>query len=1047
MQHSKRRSVAKVMTGVAISLFAATSIAQTTTSSIRGKILDSSGNPVANSEVTVVDQRTGATRRVSSNNSGTFFASNLSVGGPFLVTANGKTVKVDNISLGDIYNLTISAEESSIEEVVVTGKALNLQDIASGPSAVFSLKDLEDAVAFDRDIKDVFSNDPRINLDDSTRGSGVNCGGKNPRFNGITVDGVSQADRFGLNNNGFATANGQPFPFDAIAQVSVELAPFDVTYGDFSACAISAVTKSGGNEFSGNAFYEYTSDSFRGDTIDSAFGEFELNPNEFSADKLGFTLNGPIIKDKLFFSIAYEEEESPRFTSQGFAGSGNGIERPWLSQSDFNRILNIARDVYGYEPGGQPGNGNNDVEKLLGRIDWDINDSHRASIIYNKFEGVELRASDGDLDEFEFSNHFYNKGSDLTTTIFKLNSQWTDNFSSELFISRNELDDLQQTVGDPDFGDFQISIGRNTVYLGADDSRQANDLNYTSDLIKLNLQYLAGDHVITGGFEQDELDIFNLFVQHSNGGEYDFFDDSGRGGLSGIDKFEQGLPSRIFYGSGGGTNIAEDAAAAYTLTKQTVFIQDEYFFGDLDLTVVGGLRYERFESDDRPRFNQAFTDLVGVRNDANIDGLDLLMPRIGFTWNKTDELTLRGGVGVFSGGNPNVWISNSYSNDGITNVQEQLRPVPGSIFDGNLSGQGRPGFDVPQELIDRVANTTAADAATSRVVIVDPNFKQPNELKFSLGATFDLSDSLVFDADLLYSRQRDSAVYVDLSQEITGRTAVGAPIYSNTRGRDNFMLTNSGNDADALVLSFSAKQTYESGAELTVGYAYSDVEDVAGMNSAVAFSNFGNVATSDPNNVQAGTSEFETPHRLTARYTFTKNFFGDLGTHFSLYGVVKDGQGTSYTMSNEGLEANSRGNRQLLYVPTANDGAVVYAEGFDREGFDAFIENNGLRRGGFVSRNSANARSSARLDLRIDQELPEVSGFRPRIFAKFRNVLNLLNDNWGEQYDARFVSAQVVDSNVNDAGQYVFEEFDPDSVTRLLNNSVWEARVGLEIKF
>lgn len=1039
--------MAKAVTGVAISLFAAVSIAQTTTSSIRGKILDAAGDPVANAEVTVVDQRTGATRRVSSNNTGTFFASNLSVGGPFLVTANGKTVKVDNISLGDIYNLTIRAQEASVEEVVVTGTALNLSDVASGPSAVFSLTDLEDAVAFDRDIKDVFSNDPRINLDDSTRGSGVNCGGKNPRFNGITVDGVSQADRFGLNNNGFATANGQPFPFDAISQVSVELAPFDVTYGDFSACAISAVTKSGSNEFSGNVFYEYTSDSLRGDRVESPFGVSELNANEFDADKIGFTLGGPIIQDKLFFFMSYEEEESPRFTAQGFAGSGNGIERDWLSQQDYNRILNIARDVYGYEPGSQPGNGTNDIEKLLGRIDWDINDSHRVSFIYNKFEGVELRASDGDLDEFEFSNHFYNKGSDLTTTILKLNSQWTDNLSSELFISRNELDDLQQTVGDPEFGDFQISIARNTVYLGADDSRQANDLDYTSDLIKLNLQYLVGDHVITGGIEQDKLDIFNIFVQHSNGGEYDFFDDSGRGGLSGIDKFELGLPSRIYYGSAGGTNIAEDAAAAYTLTRKTAFIQDEYFFSNIDLTMVAGLRYERFESDDRPAFNQAVTDRIGVRNNANIDGLDLLMPRIGFTWNATDTTTLRGGLGVFSGGNPNVWISNSYSNDGITNVQEQLRPVPNSIFSGGLSGQGRPGFDVPQELVDRVANTTADDAATSRVVIIDPGFKQPNELKLSLGATFDVSDNLTLDADLLYSRQRDSAVYVDLSQEITGRTTAGTPIYSATRGRDNFMLTNSDNDADALVLSLSAQQRFESGSELTVGYAYSDVEDVAGMNSAVAFSNFANVATNDPNNVQAGTSEFETPHRLTMRYTVEKNFFGDLATSFSIYGEVKDGQATSYTMSNAGLEANDRGRRQLLYVPTSNDSNVVYADGFDRAGFDAFVEANGLSRGGFVSRNSAGARGSSRFDIRIDQELPGFNGFRPRIFAKVRNVANLLKDKWGEQYDARFVSAQVVDSSVNDQGQFVFESFDPESVTRLLDSSVWEARVGLEIKF
>ncbi len=1052
MQHSKRRSVAKAVSGIAITLFAAASFAQTTTSSIRGKVLDSAGNPISDAEVVVVDQRTGSTRRVNSNSQGTFFASNLVVGGPFIVSVNGKTVKVDNISLGDIYNLTIdgvalAAQAQEIEEVVVTGKASSLADISSGPSAVFSLTDLEDAVAFERDIKDVFGNDPRINIDDSTRGSGVNCGGKNPRFNGTSIDGVSQNDRFGLNNNGYATANGQPFPFDAISQVSVELAPFDVTYGDFSACSINAVTKSGENEFFGNAFYEISGDGFRGDTIRVDGEDFKADSESYDETYYGFTLGGPIIKDNLFFFVSYEEEESPRFTSQGFAGSGAGVERDWLSQADYERILNIAQSNYGYNPGGQPGNGNNDVEKLLARLDWDINDNHRASLIYNKFEGVELRASDGDLDEFEFSNHFYNKGSDNETTIFKLNSNWTDQFSSEIFISRSELDDSQVSVGDPDFGDFQISIDRNTVYLGADDSRQGNDLDYTSDLFKLNFQYLTGDHVITFGYEQDELEVFNLFVQHSRGGEYDFFDDSFDGGLSGIDKFELGLPNRIYYGSGGGTNNVNDAAANFSNTRKTFYIQDEYYFSDLDLTVVGGLRYEKFETSDSPAFNQRFAQDNGFPNNATIDGVDLWMPRVGFTWNKSDLTTLRGGVGLFSGGNPNVWISNSYSNDGITNVQLR-QSFDESIFNLPLSGQGRPGFDVPQALVDGVASVTADDAANSRLALVDPNYKQPNELKVALGATFNVSDDLRIDTDLLYTKQRDSAVYIDAAQRIVGQTLAGSPIYEAVIGSENYVLTNSDRDASGLVLSVGATKYFESGAELTVGYAYSDVEDVSGMNSSVAFSNFNNVATNNPNSVEAGTSEYEVENRATFRYKFQKNWFGDLATRFAIYGVVKDGQGTSFTMSNNGLEDNSRGTRQLLYVPTSNDGAVVYGDNFDRAGFEAFVDQNGLSRGKFVGRNDAGSRRSARIDFRVDQELPEIGGFRPRVYAKINNVLNMLNDSWGEQYDARFINAQVVESSVNASGQLVFDEFDPTGTSELrVDSSVWEARVGLEIKF
>jgi hypothetical protein len=1041
----------KATTMLMLGLFSVAVLAQSTTSSIRGKLLDTDGNPVANAEVIVTDQRTGSQRRISSNSSGTFFASNLQVGGPFVISVDTvESALVDNIALGNAYQITIenvgAVADDSLEEVVVMGKAM-VADISSGPSAIFSQAVLESAVAFNRDIKDVFSNDPRINLDNPGRGSAVNCGGKNPRFNGLSIDGVGQNDRFGLNANGFASSNGQPFPFDALEQVSVELAPFDVTAGGFSACSINAVTKSGRNEFYGNAVYEFSSESFRGDSYEFKGERVGVDNSDFTEETIGFTLGGPIIQDKLFFFLAYEESEQPLFTAAGFNGSGNGDERDFLSQADFNRIVDIANNVYGYDPGGQPQQNSNDRDALIARIDWDINDNHRAAFIYNNFEGSAIVNSDGDDNEFEFANHFYNRGSDLTTSIIRLNSQWTDNLSSELFLGRQENTAIQKTVGDNEFGDFQISINRDTVYLGADDSRQANALNYESNLIKFNLQYLVGNNVITGGFERDELDLFNLFVQHSSGGELDFFDDSGFGGLSGIDKFELGLPNRIYYGSGGVTNDANDAAANYTITQETLFLQNEYFFDDLDLTIVGGLRYERFSSDDRPVFNAAFTAENGIRNDANIDGVDILQPRIGFTWDANDTTRVRGGVGVFSGGNPNVWISNSYSNDGITNVQ-QRQSFDQSLFELQLTGAGRPGFDVPQALVDAVTATTPEDAATTRLSLIDPNYEQPSEIKIALGATIELKNDYTLEADLLYSKQRDSAIYVDLSQREIGRTAAGSPILSSVVGGDNYMLTNSDEDADSLVLSFGLAKQFENGLSANLGYAFSDAEDISGMNSSVAFSNFNNVASNDPNNLTAGISEYNTPHRVTFRLGYERNFISDLMTRFSVYGVYKNGQGTSLSMSNTGLEDNNRGSRQLLYVPTAGDGAVVYADGFDRQGFDELISSRSLARGQFVSRNAENARSSARVDLRIDQDLPMIGGVKPKIFLKINNVLNMLSNEWGAQYDAPFVSEQVVESSVNEAGQFVYQNFRGANTTDTLDEfSVWQARIGIEFKF
>lgn len=1053
----------KAVTLILLSCFSALVLAQSTTSAIRGKLLDTNGDPLANADVVVLDTRTGATRTVSSNDSGTFFAPNLVVGGPFIVTVNNeKSVKVDSVALGDVYRLTVtdlaiagSAPASDIEEITVMGAAVTFADVASGPSAVFTLADLEDAVAFNRDIKDVFSNDPRINLDNPERGSGVNCGGKNPRFNGISIDGVSQADRFGLNENGFATANGQPFPFDAIAQVSVELAPFDVTYGGFSACSINAVTKSGQNDFFGSAFYEFSNDSLRGDEINTAGRTFDVDSGPFTEKTFGFDLGGALIKDKLFFYGSFEKADSPRFNGIGFDGSGNGIERPWLSESDYNRIVDIANRVYGYDPGGQPENSSNDQEKILARIDWDINDNHRASFIYNNFSGNEVRLSDSfnRTNTFEFNNHTYNKGSDLDTYIVKLNSNWSDNFSSELFLSRNELDDTQQTIANPEFGEFSINIGNNRVFLGADDSRQANDLNYSSDLIKLNLQYLAGNHVITAGFERDVLDVFNIFVQHSRGGEYRISDNSGRGGLSGIDAFEQGRISRAYYGSAGVTNNASDAAAVFENTQTTLYLQDEYTFDNIDLTIVGGLRYERFSTDDAPAFNQAFTDSNGFVNNATIDGVDLVMPRVGFTWNANDDLTVRGGVGLFSGGNPNVWISNSYSNDGITNVQintrfNDSRNPELSLFTAPLSGQGRPGFDPLLSQFNFVANTTAADANTSNLSLVDPNYEQPSELKFALGATVDVFDGYTLDADLLYSKQRDSAIYRDVAQRQLGTTAVGSPIIGNVNGGNNFVLTNSDRDADALVLSASINKSFDNGIDFTLGYAYTDAEDISPMTSSTAGSNFNNVATLNPNDLTAATSDYETQNRFTFRFNYRTELIADLTTSISVYGFYKDGQSTSYTMSGEGLEGNNFNRRHLLYVPNANDNNVIFADGFDRASFDQFIADESLARGSFVGRNTVGSRSSGRIDLAINQDLPEISGLKPRLYFKMNNVLNFLNNDWGAQFDNAFVSEDAVESSVNDAGQFVYERFNSTSPTDILpNSSVWSARVGIEVNF
>jgi len=1073
--------------------------AQDTTSAIRGRILDTTGAPVGGASVVVQDTRSAVERSFTTNSSGVFLATRLLPGGPYKVTVeNTKVVDIASIGVGDTYNLTVNLQsEAEIEEIVTIGVAAEFVDTAAGPAATFNIDDIERSVAFNRDISDVYGIDPRMMVDNDEDGFGVNCAGKHPRFNNVTLDGVSQTDRFGLNENGYATAVGQPFPFDSVETIAVELAPFDVNYGGFSACNINAVTKSGTNDYEFKGFYEYSNQDLRGDKIGELPDNFSTP--DYNKQYWGFSAGGPIIEDKFFFYGAYARSETPRFLAKGYAGSGNGDERPWLSQQEYDQINDIASTIYGYDTGGEPGDGTQEEEKYLVRLDWNITDRQSMAFIYSYFDGFQLRDSDGDSNEFEFANHYYTKGAELEQFTIKLTSQWNDAFSTEIFYNTSEMNDSQVTVGPKDFGDMQISIGgrTGTVYLGADDSRQANKLSTDSNYLKLSGQYLAGDHVISAGYDREEIEIFNIFVQHSNGGEYDYFDDSAGDdpncasltaqqrfegttvpdsdgnpdnntcNMSGIDRWELGRPSRIYYGSGGGTNDPNEAAANFTNVLNALYIQDEIFIDHLDLTLTAGLRYEWFTSDDRPVYNQTFTDANGFANDANIDGVDLLLPRFGFNWEAKDNLTVRGGFGMFGGGNPNVWISNAWSNDGLTNAQFTLSNFSGAntVLPGQpdsfvLSGGGQPGYDVPQSLVDDVLAVTPSDANDSNLALIDPNYKQPYDWKIALGATWDLDwQDVTLELDYMHSQSEDPAYYVDVSQEIVGYTSAGSPIYDYVTGSDNYMLTNSTETPTSDVFSIIAKKDFDNGISLMFGYAYTRAEDVSPMTSSTAGSNFDNTSLLDINFPPSASSNYVVPNRFTMVFDYDGQIFGDTLTRFTVFGYVWEGQPQSWGMTGSGscpdtiectgLEGDGFFGRHLLYVPNgANDPNVVYDPGFDQEAFFSWINSNGLAPG-FQERNAQNASWSSRFDIRLSQEIPMPVGLVGRLYLKIFNIGNLLNDDWGTINDAVFFTPEIVEAAVIEStGQFYYDAFNDNPMEEIIvNSSLWEARIGFDIRW
>jgi len=1036
--------------------------AQVTTSSMRVSVSTPNGEPSTDATVHVTDTRTGATRTVLVTSAGSASMSGLRIGGPYTVQATapgytGQTVTDVFVRLGDTFALPMTLGESSMEEVIVTSAAVATSQVALGPASTYNIEDLQDYPAINRDIRDVIRFDPRIYQDAAFVGA-IQCAGANPRFNSMTVDGVRMNDNFGLNSNGYPTTR-QPFPFDAIQQVSVELAPFDVQYGGFTGCNINAVTKSGENEFFGSFFFDYTSDSMKGDKLEGD----SIDNGDFDEKRYGGSFGGPIIKDKLFFFAAYEKLEGVQQFNRGPADSGAGDTVGGVSVAQANEIAEIAQSVYGYDVGGFPTTLPVEDEKIVVKLDWQINDNHRAAFTYNWNDGFSLSESDGGSSRLSYSNHYYERGAELTAYTLQLFSDWNDQFSTEVRAGNFELDNRQLNQGAPGFGEVQIRTYNNgqsaTVYLGVDDSRQSNKLFYETDNYKFAGTYITGNHVITGGYERDELDIFNLFIQETEG-EIRFDRSCSPDDPNGcIDAFRAGelRGGRIIYENARPTNNPNDGAAEWSYEINTVYLQDEITFDGGAFTLVGGFRYEWYSSDSLPRENAAFEARNGFTNASNFDGMDLLQPRLGFNWDFSDRMSFRGGLGLYSGGNPNVWLSNNFSNDGATLVETREREIDANnggagnwdFFNIAWTGDGRPIWNVPQDQFDAVAS----GSTDGNVDAIDPNFKLPSQWKMALGGTYELGEGYIINADILYALSADSAIVVRPNLVQVDTAPDGRPVYDNTRGfLNDTVLTNvKGADAESLNLSFGISKNHDNGIDWSFGYSYTKSKDKNPMTSSTSGSNYGNVAVSDSNNPGLAISNYSIPHRFTARVSYEAYWWGENRTKFSLFGSANEGRPFSYVFSRDDGDVfgDARDNRHLLYVPNGpTDPNVVYDAGFDQEAFFAFIAKEGLKPG-IQKRNDHQSGWWTHVDLRVEQEFP---GFfandRFSAFVVIKNFCNMINDDWCVLKEARFPRTDdIVNMDIVD-GQYLYQSFsNPGGESRATQASLWEARIGIKYEF
>ena len=543
----------------------AAAFAQETTSSIRGQIL-SGGSAVPNAVVVITHDPSGTTSTVKSDSSGTFSASGLRVGGPYSieVSADGfDTITVSDLHLsaGEAFRVPVDLpRQEGAKDIVVTGTRVKREE-STGPITALTRTEIEGVASINRDIRDLARRDPFVTMD-LTNSRTIEVAGNNGRLNRFSVDGVQFSDDFGLNNGGLPTSRG-PVPFDAIEQYSIKVAPFDVSEGDFQGGAVNVILRSGGNQFKGAAFYSYTDDDLTGSKTSGQ----EVNL-KFESKQYGGFLSGPIIKDKLFFMVGYEKTKETDPFDDG-VGEGFANQVPGITPAQIDLVSTIAQNVYGYDTLGLIQNAVEEDDKFVGKLDWNINDNHRAQFTYIYNNGTQqFQQNTFTTPPFALGlqSNGYELKEEVNSGVFQLNSDWTDAFSTELRVSHRDYKRDQTPFGGREFAQFEVcldtlsagsatSCSGSRLFFGPDVSRHANDLDTKNTSIDLTGRYSFGDHVLKGliGYTQNK--TFNLFLQRALG---DYYFDS-------LADFQNGLANQLRFGAAIPSLDPNDAAAEFSV--------------------------------------------------------------------------------------------------------------------------------------------------------------------------------------------------------------------------------------------------------------------------------------------------------------------------------------------------------------------------------------------------------------------------------------------------------------------------------------------------
>ncbi len=995
---------------VLVLLFPLFTGAQVTTSSISGSLRDAAGQPLPGATITATHQPTGTVFRTSSLQQGVYNLVNMIPGGPYTIEASFvgfETFRQDSVTLALGENtridVSLSTATSSLQEVVVTGATTARKK--TGASTSISRQQIAALPSLSRSLQDFTRLTPQAN--------GNSFGGVNNRYNNITIDGAVNNDVFGLSGSGTpgGPAGTTPISLDAIQEIQVVLAPYDITYGNFTGGGVNAVTRSGTNKYEGSAYYFFRNENTIGKDPISGRKSAEFGDKQF-----GMRLGGPIVKNKLFFFVNGEmtRRTAPTIYNAGETGS-------LLSGAEAQALTDTVLKRYNYNPGTfNAFNAETQSNKLFGRIDWNINEKHRLTLRHNYIKAYDDNVSRSET-VFRFGNNAYRFNNKQNITVAELRSRFGNSFSNNLILGLHGIRDYRNTYGQL-FPFIEISKpgANNGIQLGSERSSVANELDQDIFEITDNFKIFKGRNTFTIGTHNEFFKFRNLFINNFNG----------RWSFNSINDFYNNNPRQVqvTYSNMPGTSRPP---AEFSAAQLGFYAQDEIQVNPR-FRLTAGLRVDVPVVGDKPAFNRTVdSTFKGQYSTSNIPDKQLLWsPRVGFNYDVQGDrsVIVRGGAGIFTGRVPFVWISNQFSNNGL--LFNTISVTDNTATNANEVNGGR-GFE-PDPARQAQVGTAGRTFETN---LIDKDFKLPQVFRVNLATDVVLPGGILATFEGIYSKTINNILYKDVN--LTAPVGVADPAYNNGADRRiAFATSNNGrrinpNITNAVLISNTNKgYSYNLTAQFSktwkniyasLAYNHNDATEVNSGASSTALSNWEFVqVVGDPNNPALATSNYALTHRITGVLSLNFEYAKHLKSTLSFFYAGNSGSRLTYVVNGD-LNSDGRFGNDLLYVPR-NPGEIRFVDFLNTNNtvrftaaqqaaaFESFISGNkylNQRRGNYAERNGSSTPWEHIIDMRFAQDFFITTG-ETRHTLQFTfdvfNFTNLLNKKWGRNY---FVSNQA----------------------------------------